>query len=134
MRPFLRECLTHEPPPPVGPYSSPMPRDLWWSYGSGILFGARYPCSLEWGGARTMPKRNQNHLTVVTTDTAPMYPAVIIRTAPRVCVCEGVCVCACQSAGVCVCVFVCVCVCTCVYVCVYVCVGSTRECGTEVLS
>jgi hypothetical protein len=40
--------------------------------------------TLHTGRNMAMPKRNQNHLTVVTTDTAPMYPAVIIST---VCVC-----------------------------------------------
>ena len=30
-----------EPLPPVGPYSSPMPRDLWWSLGVGSVSYAR---------------------------------------------------------------------------------------------
>jgi len=27
----VRGFLAHKKHPPVGPYSSPMPRDLWWS-------------------------------------------------------------------------------------------------------
>ena len=49
-----------------------------------------------------MPKRNQNHFTVVTTETAPMYPAVIISTVLCVCVC--ICVNCILFCTVCVCV------------------------------
>jgi hypothetical protein len=34
----IQGYLAHkEPPPPVGPYSSPVPRDLWQSQGSGCF-------------------------------------------------------------------------------------------------
>ena len=35
--PHLRYRGSSKTPPPVGPYSSPMPRDLLWSYGGGCL-------------------------------------------------------------------------------------------------
>ena len=43
----LQEYLAHKtPPPPVGTYSSPIPRDLWGSWGGGSLLRARCPCRL----------------------------------------------------------------------------------------
>ena len=30
-------------PPPVGPFSSPVPRDLWWSWVGGYFLRVRYP-------------------------------------------------------------------------------------------
>ena len=33
----IQEYLAHKNPPPVGPYSSPTPRNLWWSSGGGCF-------------------------------------------------------------------------------------------------
>ena len=42
---FLQGHLAHKrPPPPVGLYGSPMPRDLWWSVGGRCFWWAKYPC------------------------------------------------------------------------------------------
>ena len=40
--PALQGYLAHKKHPPVGPYSSPLPRALWWSYGGG---GVLMPCT-----------------------------------------------------------------------------------------
>jgi len=39
----LQGYLAHKTPPPVGPYSSPMPRALWWSLGSGLFLMSEVP-------------------------------------------------------------------------------------------
>ena len=33
--------------PPLGPFSRPMPRALWWSSGVGVFICVRYPCRTQ---------------------------------------------------------------------------------------
>jgi len=39
----LQGYLAHKNPPLVGPYSSPMPRDLWWSWGDWVFLMSEVP-------------------------------------------------------------------------------------------
>ena len=41
----LKGYLAHKNPPPVGPYNSPIPKDLWWSWWGQNFLWARYPCT-----------------------------------------------------------------------------------------